>query len=289
MKVVDRQGNEVIYNQRQNKLLKNLYGSVLGRSVLKVLTLPFISHIGGKVMDSSLSKVQISSFIKNNNIDMSQYEEKDYHSYNDFFTRNIKEGKRIIDFDENHLISPADSKVSYYKINENTHLLVKDTLYTIEELLENKTIAKKYQGGICLVCRLAVDDYHHYHYIDSGTTLTYKYIQGKFHTVNPIANDYYPIYKQNTRSYSLLSTKNFGDVIYMEVGALMVGKIVNLKKQSFEKGEEKGYFEFGGSTIVLLFEKDKVNIDQDIINNSLKNYETKVYMGEKIGVKFDNL
>lgn len=286
MKVIDRNGNEVIYNQGQNKLLKTLYGSVLGRSVLKVLTLPFISNIGGKVMDSSLSKIQISSFIKNNNIDMSQYEEKEYKSYNDFFTRYIKEGGREIDIDEDHLISPADSKISYYLIDENTHLHIKDTLYTIEELLDDKTIAKKYHGGICLVCRLAVDDYHHYHYIDSGTTKSYRFIKGKFHTVNPIANDYYPIYKQNTRSYSLLSTENFGDVIYMEVGALMVGKIVNLKKQSFKKGEEKGYFEFGGSTVVLLFEKDKVVIDQDIIDNSYENNETKVFMGEKIGVKF---
>lgn len=285
MKVFDRKGNEIVSNQGQNKVLKNLYGNVLGRSVLKILTLPFITHVGGMVMNSSLSKIQINSFIKNNDIDMSQYEEKEYVSYNDFFTRYIKEGERRIDFDENHLIAPADSKVSYYSIDDNTHLLIKDTLYTIEELLDDKDIASKYQGGVCLVCRLAVDDYHHYHYIDEGITKGYRFIKGKFHTVNPIANDYYPIYKQNSRAYSLLECKNFGDVVYMEVGALMVGKIVNLHKQSFQKGEEKGYFEFGGSTVVLLFEKDKVIIDDDIINNSLNNDETKVLMGEKIGVK----
>lgn len=286
MRVLDRKGNEIISNEGQNNLLKGMYGSVMGRSVLKVLTLPFISNLGGMVMNSSLSKIAISSFVKNNNIDMNQYEDTEYKSYNQFFTRNIKEGKRKIDFDENHLISPADSKISCYNIDDSTHFLIKDTLYSIEELLEDGELSKKYKGGICLVCRLAVDDYHHYHYIDDGVTKAYRFIKGKFHTVNPIANDYYPIYKQNTRTYSLLSTKHFGDVVYMEVGALMVGKIVNLKKQSFIKGEEKGYFEFGGSTVVLLFERNKVIIDEDIIHNSLNNDETKVLMGEKIGVKF---
>lgn len=285
MRVLDRKGNEIVSNQGQNNLLKGMYGSVLGRGVLKVLTLPFISSIGGKVMYSSLSSLAVSSFIKNNGIDMSQYENRKFKSYNDFFTRDILEGKRVIDENENHLISPADSKVTYYTIDDNAHFLIKDTLYSIEELLDDETLAKKYKGGVCLVCRLAVDDYHHYHFIDDGVMKAYRFIKGKFHTVNPIANDFYPIYKQNTRAYSLLSTKHFGDVIYMEVGALMVGKIVNLKKQSFVRGEEKGYFEFGGSTVVLIFEKDRVVVDEDIVSNSKNNDETKVLMGEKIGVK----
>lgn len=289
MRVIDRLGNEVCLNQGQNHLLKKMYGSVLGRMVLKVLTLPFISIIGGKLMDSSLSKIAISSFIKNNHIDMSQYEEKKYKSYNDFFTRKIKEEARPIIKNDIDLIAPADSKISYYKIDDNTHFMIKNTLYSIEELLNNHLLANKYKDGICLVCRLAVDDYHHYHFIDDGKVESSCYIPGKFHTVNPIANDYYPIYKQNSRAYALLKTKNFGDVVYMEVGALMVGKIVNLNKTEFKKGEEKGYFEFGGSTVVLLFEKDKVIIDKDIINNSLNNDETKVLMGEKIGVKFSYL
>lgn len=287
MKVFDRQQVEVIGNEGQNKLLKKLYGNVLGRSILKVLTLPFITHIGGFVMNSFLSKGQINSFVINNNIDMSQYEDREYTSYNDFFTRKIKNDKRVVDTNQDHLISPADSKISYYKIDEKTQLLIKDTLYTVSELLDDHRLAKRFQDGICLVCRLSVDDYHRYHYFDNGVTKSFRYIKGKFHTVNPIANDYYPIYKQNSRAYSFLSTENFGDVIYMEVGAMMVGKIVNHPKESFTRGEEKGYFEFGGSTIVLLFEKDKVIIDEDIIKHSLEHDETKVKLGEKIGVKFN--
>jgi len=285
MRVFNREGKEVIVDQSQNNLLKTLYSHVLGRCILKVLTLPFVTDLGGWYMNSSLSKRKISSFVKNNHIDMSQYEDKDFISYNDFFTRRIKEGKRNIDFDNNHLISPADSKLSYYPITSDTLLTIKDTTYKLKDLLNNEKLALQYEGGVCLIFRLTVDDYHRYCFIDNGTKEEDCYIQGVFHTVNPIANDYYPIYKQNSRSYSLLHTENFGDVVYMEVGAMMVGKICNHELLSFQRGQEKGYFEFGGSTIVLLLKKDIVDIDMDIIKNSSTYDETKVLMGEKIGVK----
>ena len=285
MKIYDRQGQEIIVDQSQNNLLKLLYSHVLGRCALKVLTLPFITHIGGMYMNSSLSKHKIASFIEHNHIDMSQYVKQDYHSYNDFFTRKIIPEKRPIEMQEDQLIAPADSKLTYYPIREDTHLLIKDSLYSLSDLLQDETLAKEYHGGDCLIFRLTVDDYHRYCFIDDGDLEGEHYIPGKFHTVNPIANDYYPIYKQNARSYSLLHTKNFGDVIYMEVGAMMVGKIVNHPIKSFKKGEEKGYFEFGGSTIVVLFKKGIVQLDQDIIENSKTHHETRVRMGEKIGVK----
>lgn len=289
MKIYDRKGQEVIVDQSQNNFLKLLYSHVLGRCVLKLLTLPFITYIGGVYMNSSFSKRKIPSFIKKNHICMDDYVEEDYKSYNDFFTRKIKQGKRTIVYDKDLLIAPADSKLTYYHIDENIHLKIKDTLYSLEDLLQNKDLARKYIGGECLIFRLTVDDYHRYCFIDDGTKEKDCYIPGIFHTVNPIANDYYPIYKQNSRSYSLLHTHNFGDVIMMEVGAMMVGKIVNHPLKSFSRGDEKGYFEFGGSTIVLLFEKDRVDVDEDIIKNSRVHDETRVLMGEKIGVKRINL
>ena len=132
-------------------------------------------------------------------------------------------------------------------------------MYSLSDLLGNHELAQQYDGGTCLVFRLSVDDYHRYCFIDDGSKEEDVYIKGVFHTVNPIANDYYPIYKQNSRSYSLLHTLHFDDVIYMEVGAMMVGKIVNHSLDSFCRGDEKGYFEFGGSTIVVLLKKDKNN------------------------------
>ena len=236
-------------------------------------------------MNSRLSKRQIQPFIQNHHIDMSQYEKQDYRCYNDFFTRQIKKEARPICHDHYALIAPADSKLTYYRIGEDTKLWIKDTMYSLSDLLGNHELAQQYDGGTCLVFRLSVDDYHRYCFIDDGSKEEDVYIKGVFHTVNPIANDYYPIYKQNSRSYSLLHTLHFDDVIYMEVGAMMVGKIVNHSLDSFCRGDEKGYFEFGGSTIVVLLKKDIVEIDEDIVSHSIHHDETRVLMGEKIGMK----
>jgi len=110
-------------------------------------------------------------------------------------------------------------------------------------------------------------------------------LPGVFHTVNPAANDVYPIYKENAREYTLLKTKQFGTILMMEVGAMMVGKITNLHKNpaTVKKGQEKGNFEFGGSTIILLIQPGKVRIDYDLIENTEEGYETIVKMGERIG------
>ncbi len=215
---------------------------------------------------------------------MNLYESQDYHSYNDFFTRTIKDGVRHIDMDENALIAPCDSKLTVYPIEDTLQLKIKNSVYTIEDLLMSPSLADEYRGGLCLVFRLTVDDYHHYHFIDDGTADKDHFIKGVFHTVNPIASDYYPIYKTNSRSYTVLHTKHFGDVVQMEVGAMMVGKITNLNKKTFKRGEEKGYFEFGGSTVVLFIKKDIVDIDEDILNISKNEDEVRVLMGERIGI-----
>ena len=129
-----------------------------------------------------------------------------------------------------------------------------------------------------------MDDYHRYCYVADGEKTGNVRIPGVLHTVNPIANDIYPIYKENAREYSILRTGIFGDILMMEVGALLVGRIVNHHGAgTVRRGEEKGYFQFGGSTVVLLLEKGKAVIDGDILANSRDHIETIVRMGEKIG------
>ena len=283
MTIYKRNGEKLDYDQSQDLFLEKLYGSLAGRCLLKVLTQPVITELGGAFMNSSLSKGQIKSFVEKNNIDLNLYESQEYDSYNDFFTRTIKDGVRKIDEDEDALIAPCDSKLTVYPIADSLQLKIKNSVYTVEDLLMSPALADEYRGGLCLVFRLTVDDYHHYHFIDDGTADKEHFIQGVFHTVNPIASDYYPIYKTNSRAYTVLHTKHFGDVVQMEVGAMMVGKITNLQNQSFKRGEEKGYFEFGGSTIVLLVQRGKVRIDTDLIENSENGYETIVRMGERIG------
>ena len=270
-------------NNKEDKTTLFLYKTFLGRLILKLLTLRIFSKIAGWFLSSYFSKFFIKKFIIKNNINMEDYEEENYRSFNDFFIRKIKQGTRNID--KNGLISPCDSKLSVYKIDENSKFLIKNTYYKVNDLI-NDSISNEYLNGYALIFRLCVDDYHRYSYIDNGTKPKNIYIKGILHTVRPIALENYNIYKQNSREWTVLHTENYGDVIQVEVGALMVGKIINHHEvYNFKKGEEKGYFKFGGSTIVLLFKENTININKNILDSSHKNIETVVKLGEKIGTK----
>ena len=234
-------------------------------------------------MNSRFSKIKINRFIDKNNINTFEYDDKKYKSYNDFFTRKVISCKRPIMSNKNALISPCDGKVLAYTINDDLTLKIKDSYYSIDTLV-NESIMDEYRGGTALVFRLSTDNYHRYCYIDSGTKGKNYHIKGVFHTVQPISLKNYNFFKTNSREYTILNTNNFDKVIQVEVGALMVGRIKNNHEEyEYKKGEEKGYFEFGGSTIVLLFKKGIITLDKDIIENSKENIETIVKYGEKIG------
>ncbi len=282
-----RDGTTIEFEGKQDRMLKKLYGNAFGRLLLKPLTRPFISKVAGSFLSTKFSCRLIKSFIQKNNIDMSLYEKVEYRSYNDFFCRRIKAEVRPIDFSPKSLISPCDSKLTVLRITDATRFVIKQTEYSVASLLQNEALAQEYKNGYALIFRLSVDDYHRYCYIDDAEKEKTVTIRGKLHTVNPIANDYFPIYKENTRTYSVLHSKNFGDIVMMEVGALLVGKIVNHHNdtQKVQRGQEKGYFQFGGSTVVVLLKENAVNIDEDILKNSAQDYETVVKFGEKIGTK----
>ena len=267
-----------------NKGLLFLYNTRLGRIFLKLIFInSFVSKVVGWFMDTKLSCVMIKKFIKSNNIDMSEYEDKKYTSFNDFFTRKVKVEKRVFDDNKNSLSSPCDSYVTHYKITDDLLFNVKNSLYSLSSILDDDKLAKKYANGDLIIFRLTPSNYHRYHYFDDGKMLYNKKIKGKFHTVNPIVYDKYEVFKENTREYSVLKTKRFGKVIYMQVGALLVGKINNYNKKSFKMKEEAGYFSYGDSTCILIFEKDTIKINRNILNKSKKNIEVNVKYGEKIG------
>lgn len=284
MRYADRDGNRIEMSSGQDKLLRALYTNLVGRAFLKALVNPWVSKIGGRLLDTKLSTIAIKSFVKNNGIDLNIYKKDRFDSYNDFFTREIKPEYRPVNMDSRTLIAPCDSKLTVFNIDSNSHFTIKNTEYTVKSLLRDSRLAEKYQGGKALLFRLTVDDYHHYIYMDDGIKTHNRKIKGRLHTVNPVANDFYPIYKENQREYCILRSKTFGDICVVEIGALMVGKIVNHdQKAKVIRGQEKGYFEFGGSSIMVFLEKDKAVIDEDIVENSSDGYETKVKMGERIG------
>lgn len=284
MKTVSRNGRLIENTTNQEKYLKLLYSTLIGRTVLKVLTIPCISKSAGYFLDSRPSSLLIDPFIRHNNINMSDYIPKRYKSFNEFFTRRIRPERRPIDLSEKSLISPADGRISVYKIRKHSVFSIKNTKYTLESILRNKEFAKEYENGYFIIVRLAVDNYHRYCNADNGKILAYRRIPGVLHTVNPIANDYFKIYKENSRAYSVIETENFGRIIQMEVGALLVGRIVNYRQHGIlKKGQEKGKFEYGGSTVILIARDENVIIDNDLIVNTYAGYETLVKMGERIG------
>lgn len=286
MKVKHRDGRVVEKQDGQEKLLSLLYGTTAGRLLLKPLVCPAVSKLGGWILSARASRVLIRPFVKSAGIDLGEYEPCEYRSYNEFFSRQIRSECRPVDMDPCALISPCDSKLTALPITPECQFTLKHTEYTVASLLKNETLAEKYTGGCALIFRLAVDDYHRYCYVAEGQKGENVKLPGVFHTVNPIANDHFPIYKENTREYSILHSPEFGDILMMEVGALMVGKIVNHHGPAqVHRGQEKGYFQFGGSTVVLLLQAGKAVIDQDILENSREGIETIVHFGEKIGCK----
>lgn len=285
MDYIDLQGKKVSNITNQDKLLSFLYTNIFGRMLLKPLIQPQVSKLAGRYLSSAHSKWLISKFIERNEINMDIYEECDYSSFNDFFTRKIKPDCRPVPEDLDVLISPCDCLATVYPIQENTTFSIKNTEYTLRSLLRSPRLAKRFRGGYAYVLRLTVEDYHRYLYSVSGKQSKNYHIDGTFHTVNPIANDYLPIYKENTREYTVIRSKEFGDVLQMEVGALLVGKISNHKQSTVvTRGEEKGFFEYGGSTIVVLTQKGRVTPRSDLLTNSKNGYDTKVLQAHPLGI-----
>lgn len=272
--------------KENSKILRFLYNTALGRCVLKILASPAISKVGGAYMNSRFSKIHINNFRKNNHIDITQYEKAEYTSFNEFFTRKILSENRPISMANEDFISPCDGRLSVYRITENSDFYIKKSYYSVKDLISDSREAPDYKDGVCLVFRLCVDDYHRYGNIDNGKIVENRYLQGKLHTVRPIALNRYPVFVQNSREYTIIETENFGTVAQIEVGALMIGKIKNHQREgNVVKGTEKGMFLYGGSTIVVLLEKDKVSFPQKLFDDTANDIETVVKFGSVIGKK----
>ena len=284
IKVYDRKkGDFYVEDEHGKESLETLYNTVYGRVLLKMF---FANRVYSRLVavgeKSALSSGKIESFIEKYNISMNEYENRVFRSFDEFFTRKKKKEYLRVDEDKKALIAPCDGKLQVFKIDDALRLKVKGSMYNLAELLEDEKIVERYRGGTCLVYRLSVDDYHRYCHIDNGKPILNRFIKGKLHTVRPIAKRY-NVFKENQREYVVLNTENLGEIIYMEVGAIQIGKINNHKLRKFKKGQEKGYFSHGASTIVIILQDGQVKLDDVILEMSRKNIEVKVSYGEKVG------
>jgi phosphatidylserine decarboxylase len=290
------------YNRKENKYeiekvagekyLNWSYCSPVGIGLVELLLKKkLFSKLYGHYCDTKISSRKIKSFIETLNIDMSMYSKAHdkYSSFNDFFIRSLNPKARIIPKDKNILISPCDGKVSaYVDIDLNNIVQIKGFTYSLKELLQDNELYNLYKGGTCLIFRLCPTDYHRFHFFDDGTCGDTTKIKGHYYSVNPIAlKSVKKLFCQNKREWSIFHSDNFSDVIYIEVGATCVGSIIQSYNPNSKiiKGDEKGYFKFGGSTVILFFKSDVVTIHEDIIAQTQLGFETSVLMGEKIGLK----
>ncbi len=274
------------------KYLNWTYSSPVGMKLLEgIIKKKLFSSTYGWYLDRSLSKNKVKGFIKQFGLDMSQAEkdETSFTSFNDFFFRKLKPAARPIDVSEKAVVSLGDGRLfAYENIDLDKLVQVKGFTYSLKELIKDDETASKYSGGVCLILRLCPTDYHRFHFIDSGICGETKKIKGAYYSVNPVAlQKVEKLFCENKREWSTFKSDNFGDVLYVEVGATCVGSIIQTytPNKKVAKGEEKGYFKFGGSTVILFFEPDKIKIDEEILKQTNLGYETYVLMGEKIGDK----
>lgn len=269
---------------KENMFIRFIYGTCAGRILLKFVTKRKVSVFMGRLLDSYISKPLINFYIKKYSIDMSEYVQKDYRSFNEFFIRKRKDDIEGADYSDDILISPCDGMLSIYEVDENASYTIKHISYSLDELLGDSREARKYRGGLCMIFRLAPFNYHRYCYADNGRIVRRVVLPGILHCVRPAAYERYPVYIQNSREYVIQESDHFGRLIQMEIGALLVGRICNSNRsETVIKGDEKGYFEFGGSTVMMLFGKGSVKIDNRLELYVGNGRETEVRQGKKIG------
>lgn len=270
---------------RDNLALTFLYRTAAGRMLLKLLVHPKVSKAAGVFLSSKMSRWFIPGFIRKNRIDMREFDipQGGYASFNDFFTRRRKRGLRA---DGEHLISPCDGFLSLVPIRKNAVFKLKHTEFSLGDLLRDGRLAAKFDQGMAMVFRLTPANYHRYSFPADGRVICSKRIPGKLHCVRPIALREYPVFVQNSREYQVIETEKFGTVVQMQIGALLVGKIHNHRglEQDYpvRAGGEAGYFEFGGSTILLLLQKKSVHFQKDL-KILKKGGELPVRAGEILG------
>lgn len=267
-------------------LLDFLYHNKAGRLILKFLSSRTVSAVAGSFLDAPLSKGLIKPFIKRYGISLEDCVTQKYYCFNDFFGRKMRRDKRPVDRMPEALIAPCDGLLSAYEIKDDLVIPVKQSRFSLKALLGGDGLYREFEEGICLIFRLCVNHYHRYCYVDRGVKGENRFIQGKLHTVRPIALETLPVFTENCREYTVINTENFGRIVQMEVGAMLVGKILNYHgKRKVHRGQEKGRFLYGGSTVIVLLQKETVKIPDSIYRATKAGLEVPVKLGERIGTR----
>lgn len=289
IRYIDRATGEVKTETPPGKgLLKFLYHNPVGKAtLLPLVTRRFVSEYCGRRMDKPASRSSLQEFVDSMEIDLIDSERKleAFPTTNDLFSRKLKVGARPI---QEGFISPGDGRIlAFERVADVANFYVKGQAFTLDTFLGNQELAQRYQASSIIILRLAPMDYHRFHFPWAGVPTNMSMIPGRYYSVSPLAliSHFGKIFTENKRAYCELHTIEKGNVLIAPVGATLVGSIVPTfkKDRAVIKGDEMGYFAFGGSSIVLLVPKARIQLDQDLIENTKNGMETFVRMGERIG------
>lgn len=297
---------DIVYLDRKTKkehrekvygrfFLELLYGkNPLYRSLSLLLLplfsqIPLFSRLYGNFQKSKLSKRKVKPFIASYGVDASEFldDVDSFASFNDFFIRRLKPTCRPIDAKKDVVVLPADARYLVFpNIDQADGFWIKGKKFCLRSLLQNDELAARYTHGSMAIARLCPVDYHRFHFPCDCTPGKTQLINGPLYSVNPIAlKRTIEILSENKRVITELRTEHCGTILYIEVGATYVGSIQQTyaPEGNYAKGDEKGYFEFGGSCLILLFEPGKIAFDQDLIETSAKNMEVRGFLGQSLG------
>ncbi|KAL1923445.1 uncharacterized protein VTP21DRAFT_8425 [Calcarisporiella thermophila] len=270
-------------------LYKGMKTGVESRTAQRLLTNMTLKQ--GRKFDHPNSVRQIKSFINFHKLDMSEVAEplENFRTFNEFFYRKLKKEARPCEHPEDPrvAVSPADCRmICFPTIKDATRLWIKGIHFSIERLLGDAEEAKRYIGGSLAIFRLAPQDYHRFHSPVDGVLSEFKWIEGKYYTVNPMAiRSTLDVFGENARAVGYIDSPKFGRVAIVPVGAMMVGSIViTAQAGPIKRTDELGYFAFGGSTLVVLFPPGRMKFDRDLVENAEKTLETLVRVGNRVGV-----
>ncbi|KAI8370475.1 phosphatidylserine decarboxylase-domain-containing protein [Radiomyces spectabilis] len=274
MSVYIRLGMRLVY--------KGLRTGIQSKTAQRILTNMTVRQ--GRRFDAPSSVREIPAFIKFHNISMDEVLEPlgNFKSFNDFFYRKLKPGSRPCDSpnDPSVAVSPADCRMlAFQTVNDATRLWIKGIEFSLAKLLDDPIGSRNFECGSLAIFRLAPQDYHRFHAPVDGTITDIKVVSGQYYTVNPMAiRTTLDVFGDNARTVIYMDTDRFGKVAVVCIGAMLVGSIIMTVKvgQHVNRTDEMGYFAFGGSTLVVIWERDKILLDKDLTSNSEKTLETLV-------------
>jgi phosphatidylserine decarboxylase len=244
-----------------------------------------VSRLYGKLQSASWSRGKIDGFVRRFSVAMDECEPGPFASFNDFFIRKFRTGLRPFPENPHEMGAFAEARYLAYAIADQPLTVpIKGLRLDPLSVLGNTPGKERFRGGPVLLARLCPVDYHRFHFPDDGEIKHFHEEGGKLHSVNPAALVRKPdLFLANERHISLLETRHFGTLAYVEVGALCVGRIVQTGAgPKFSRGQEKGYFLFGGSTVILYGELGAWVPAEDLLRHTSEGYETLVQLGDAV-------